>query len=891
MSVEKPRIPLNDCACCDGQTATTPARIQNRHGLTSVAYRVGDYHSFKDSMLARLSSSDLPALQRLTTRDQDDYSIALIDAWAGVSDVLCFYQEYFANEGLLKTAKERLSILEHARLIGYQLNAGVAASTYLAFTMDEPLTGADNPVLETTIELGSQVQSTPGPGETAQLFETLSDITARVDWNAMRPRMTQPQIVNSSMQSVLLDGITTFVKPGDELLLVDQSNSKFVKNVAAVIVDEDAKTTQLTISGDGFSPDSYSVTPQKPIGTFDYFDGRTVVDTIVIEIFLSLSWAVEDIVAIADTKHWDLDEIAQRINTNSYVAESVGNGKGVYGFHKRANLFGFNAAKKVTYETDYPYHPEDISKWGEWAEKEDSDTLYLDNEYSEITPDSYCILRNNGDLIFQIESVNTVTRSEYGISSKSSKLGLASGDEWFTGSQNPMKDVIRKAVLLAQSEALPLIQVPIDEVISGDRILLDRADFYLRNQQYVSVSGERTDQQGVTCSEVLQIKEVRLERGFTQLIFTTDLKYEYVRSTVAINANIAPASHGESVSEVLGSGDASIPSQSFMLTQTPVTYTSAAVPSGSLSSLEVRVNDVLWHEVDTFLERQAEEKIYTTKLDDNGITHIYFGDGVEGARLPSGTNNIIAYFRKGIGLGGLVKEKQLNLLLTRPLGVKDVLNPTASEGADDPEALADARENAPLGLLTLDRAVSLSDYEDYSRAFAGISKARAVAVSNKGVQSIYISIAGPDGAILDTVGDTYNNLLSALKNSGDPYTNFSLLSYRPAYFKFDAGLYVHSDYQSDLVLEAARQAMREAFSFDARAFNQPVHLSQVIQTLQQVEGVIAVDVNHLYRSDSSPVSPPPRSIMPTVSSSDSEILGAELITLDPAPLDQLRVKA
>lgn len=891
MSTAKPRIPLNDCGCCDGQTSTTPARIDNRHGLTSVAYRIGDYHSFKDSMLARLSSSDLPAMQRLTTRDQDDYSIALIDAWAGVSDVLCFYQEYFANEGLLNTAKERLSILEHARLIGYQLNAGVAASSYLAFTMDEPLAGTNNPVLETTIELGSQVQSTPGPNETAQLFETLADIKARVNWNALRPRMAQPQKINSSMQSVLLDGITTFVKPGDELLLVDQENSRYVKNVTAVIVDEEAKTTKLTVSGDDFSPDTYSVTPQSPIGTFAYFDYSTEVDDNVIEIFLSLSWAVEDIVAIADSKHWDLDEITQRINTHSYLTENVSNGKGVFGFHKRANLFGFNAIKKVTYEKDYPFHPEDIADWDEWAANEDSDTLYLNNEYSEITPSSYCILRNNGDKKFQIESVSTVTRSEYGISSKSSKLGLAAGDTWFSDSEDAMEGVIRKAVLLVHSEALPLTQVPISENISGDRILLDRADFYLRNQQYVSVSGERSDQQGIIFSEVLHVKEVRLERGFTQLIFTTDLKYKYVRSTVMVNANVALASHGESVSEILGSGDSSIASQKFALKQIPVTYISAAVPRGAVSSLEVRVNDVLWHEVETFLERSSDEKIYTTKLDDDGVTHIYFGDGLAGSRLPSGTNNIIAYYRKGIGLGGLVKAKQLNLLLTRPLGVKDVLNPTASAGADNPEALADARENAPLGLLTLDRAVSLSDYEDYSRAFAGISKARAVTVSKKGVQSIYISIAGPDGAILDSVGDTYNNLLSALKNSGDPYTNFSLLSYRPAYFKFDAGLYVNSDYQSDLVLEAARKAMRDAFSFDARAFNQPVHLSEVIHTLQRVDGVIAVDVNHLYRSDSSPVSPPPRSIMPSVSSSGGEILGAELITLDPAPLDQLRVKA
>ena len=130
-----------------------------------------------------------------------------------------------------------------------------------------------------------------------------------------------------------------------------------------------------------------------------------------------------------------------------------------------------------------------------------------------------------------------------------------------------------------------------------------------------------------------------------------------------------------------------------------------------------------------------------------------------------------------------------------------------------------------------------------------------------------------------------------MKNSGDPYTQFSLLSYRPAYFKLDAELYIHADHIADSVIEAARLALREKFSFDARAFNQAVHLSAVISTLQKVEGVIAVDVNHLYRSDAGPVDPPPRVLMPRISTPGDQIAGAELLTLDPAPLDRVRVKS
>ena len=48
-------------------------------------------------------------------------------ACACVADVLGFYQERIANEGYLRTATERRSVLELARTIGYELKPGVAA--------------------------------------------------------------------------------------------------------------------------------------------------------------------------------------------------------------------------------------------------------------------------------------------------------------------------------------------------------------------------------------------------------------------------------------------------------------------------------------------------------------------------------------------------------------------------------------------------------------------------------------------------------------------------------------------------------------------------------------------------------------------------------------------
>jgi hypothetical protein len=108
--------PLNDCGCCTGTGAETPVVIDNRPGLAAISYRIGSHARFKQSMLAALSRAEFPALKNLRSRADDDFAIALLDAAATLADVLTFYQERVANESFLRTATERRSILELARL-------------------------------------------------------------------------------------------------------------------------------------------------------------------------------------------------------------------------------------------------------------------------------------------------------------------------------------------------------------------------------------------------------------------------------------------------------------------------------------------------------------------------------------------------------------------------------------------------------------------------------------------------------------------------------------------------------------------------------------------------------------------------------------------------------
>ncbi|HSW27205.1 MAG TPA: hypothetical protein VLJ62_30900, partial [Burkholderiaceae bacterium] len=198
----------------------TPRSTENRPGLSALHYRIGSHGSFLQTMKAQLSAHLIDgvatrALSGLRVRDGGDPAIALLDAWASVGDVLTFYQERIANEGYLRTATEMRSLFELSRLVGYAPRPGVAASAYLAYTIDA------NTRQEIVITKGSRAQTVPGQDEVPQSFETSEDLKARAAWNHLGLRKTEPQqwATIKEEQRLILAGTQTRLKAGDPLLI------------------------------------------------------------------------------------------------------------------------------------------------------------------------------------------------------------------------------------------------------------------------------------------------------------------------------------------------------------------------------------------------------------------------------------------------------------------------------------------------------------------------------------------------------------------------------------------------------------------------------------------------------------------------------------------------
>jgi hypothetical protein len=904
---------LDACGCCEGVAAVTPVEIYNRPGLAAIAYRAGIHPQLKQTLVARLSSIERPALARLTTRDEDDFSIALLDAWATVADVLTFYQERIANESYLRTATERMSLLELARLIGYELRPGVAASTYLAFTIEDTPgafgqgfgTGTTAPNAPPkapppiTLARGIKVQSVPGPEEKAQTFETVEEIQARAEWNALKPRIKQKQLLEGDInRPVYLQGTATNLKAGDTVLVLAQGNKQLPLVVLSVLTDDDAQTTRLEFvtSVSALPP---LVRPAKPQGSVNDFSTKTGLSQTVVNQLIAKNWKTEDLEALAAIQGWQLEDVASNINrvTSLQATDAT---KGVFALRQRASIFGHSAPRWDTlpnvmrftqsfYDEAFQVRtstPAFIDNYENLTLQKDATDraktpgeIHLDSSYPAIVKGSWLLLKAPGSDadVFSVTGNTEVTRSDFAISAKVSRVTLNPGT--FNS-----KYTIRTTTVFGQSEQLPLADFPVTDEVKNDSLTLDGVYFGLRAGQKIILTGERTDLRGIYASETMKLKDVLIEAGFTVLVFDGFLANSYVRSTVSVNANVAQATHGETAFEILGGGDASQSFQRFTLKQPPLTYVSSSAPSGRASTLEVRVNDILWTEVGSFYGHGPQERIYITRTGDDGKTAVEFGDGQTGARLPTGQENVSAVYRHGTGLEGLVRQDQLTQLMSRPLGLKGVTNPLAPLGAADAEARDDARTNAPLTILTLDRVVSLRDYEDFARAFAGIGKALATWTWNGERRGVFLTIAGPGGASIPKIGDPYDKLLAAVLASGDPTVPLSIEPYTPRLFRLKAKVKVLPEYLPEKVLPVIEQKLRERFSFDARSFGQTVALSEVVAVMQNVEGVVAVDVDKLYRAD-KPETLNARLEAALPQAGGEPLVAAELLTLDPRPLN------
>ena len=211
----------------------------------------------------------------------------------------------------------------------------------------------------------------------------------------------------------------------------------------------------------------------------------------------------------------------------------------------------------------------------------------------------------------------------------------------------------------------------------------------------------------------------------TTLTLAGDLAGSYPRDRVTVYGNVAAATHGETAVQILGDGDATRAFPAYPVNANPLTYVQSTDPSGATSTLAVTVNEVTWREVSTLYPAGPRDRVFVTRDTPAGGVEVGFGDGTRGARLPTGTANVRATYRRGLGTAGNVATGALAQVIDPPLGVTGVTNPVPALGGADPEPADDARAGIPMAVRTLRPGGVAVGLRRLRAHFAGIARARA----------------------------------------------------------------------------------------------------------------------------------------------------------------------
>ncbi|QWP78977.1 putative baseplate assembly protein [Lysobacter sp. K5869] len=510
-----------------------------------------------------------------------------------------------------------------------------------------------------------------------------------------------------------------------------------------------------------------------------------------------------------------------------------------------------------------------VQTWGDWlyAEDENDSNAFLGKSLPLLAKGDLVLVTRPGDTdlpdyrILTVDAARTGPRNAYGISGESTELefgvdGTATIWRTVEAGKEGRDEIheLRRTWLHPQRKRLLPVPEPILDDVSGATLELGPLHQQLQSGRWVVVEGERSDIEGVRgvrASELMMV--AGLEHGYdpylpgdrphTTLHLATALANAYYRDGLRIHANVVPASHGETRREVLGSSDARQPMQRFSLRQPPLTFRPAPTAAGAASTLKVLVDGVEWQEAANLSALTPDARAFVTLTGDDGVTQVIFGDGEHGLRPPSGFENLRAEYRNGIGGAGNVRAGQISLLISRPLGIKDVVNPLRASGGADRETLELIRENAPRSLMALDRLVSLSDYADFTRMFAGIAKADAVRLGDGTRELVHITVAGVDDMPIDEESDLYRNLLAALRELGDPALTVQVAMRERLALVLQAKLRLLPGYRWEPVSAAVRERLLDRFGFHARAIAQPALLCELVAAIQSVRGIDWVDVD------------------------------------------------
>ena len=763
-------------ACCPCDALDHPGKPEIAAGLPSLPRQLA---GFADYRLAMLRDTPLHlALSGWRAREGDDLGIMLLEMWAYVLDVLGFYDERIANETYLRTGALRPSLRRLVELIGYQPRPALAASVVLAAIAD------GNRLVKLPPRTG--FRSDAFDGNPPELFETEFVQTIHPLKNEWALAPVREKVASGEL---LLEPATAALDR-DQLVLLRSAGKEIRLHVGRVTSIESIEA----LDGARYR----RLTLDRPSD----LTGATALDAVEV---------------LTPTRVASVNRLG-----------SLSSG----------TLVAFGAPRALSART-LAVLPDLLAI----RQK----TLVLDAVYSELAEQDAIIVARGRELRgATITSVDTVdvtvnpgTRDIPPVTIPATRIAISPQlpPEW---TSDPRRLVMHFGLTRA------------GKLTSVAKTRLDKSDFAgpgLSIEGPVEPLLDRVGKSselllfdaqgnGVLVNGGIEVNgrgegQVRLSSGTAP--FQPPL-----RTPVTVFGNLVRARRGESVlNEGLGSGDASQSFQSFTLGKAPLTYINdPAAPSGRRSTLEVRVNAIRWTQRPGFFGAQPEDEIFIVRQNDDGESVVTFGDGVTGARLPTGVDNVTATYRFGAGAAkppaGAIGQ------LAKPVeGLRRVVNPVAAGGGADADEPKDIRANAPNSALILGRAVSVPDFEALAREFGGVINAHVEWAWDESSQNAVVMVW-----FISSGGDIARQLRAFLIGHADPDTPLIAVEAKPRPSRLVIDLGIDPRFNGEAVESQVRQTLIDPeagiLALENISIGRPLFRSRVFDVVLSVEGTRSV---------------------------------------------------
>lgn len=790
------------------QVPAFPVVITNPPGLPAIRYRVGDFAAFREALLLNLPGE--VALQGWRPTADGDLTLQLLEWWAYIADILTFYNERIANFSYLGTAilpgatpsattatasgaglPDTTALI--AEVTGYQSQPGLAASGQVAL-----LVNSKTPI---ALPAGFAVQSKPGPGQQSQIFEAVPttnqylptdaggavpvDLSCQTFFTTGGVSLASNANAAPGHRGPLLKGTVTSLKPGDvvAVALIDNPTSsanRAATTVASLAPEIDPRgRTNTRLNFNGFTPPATST------------------DVTLYEVMRSIQSALP---------------YAFYGATAVNVIAPSSDASAPMGLHLASLVRDIGVGDLVVLESDNSGTVNHVAA----SVKSYQETVWYANAPDQqapyvppTPPGTIPITIPHSFLTFDVDITSlagTMVRLWYGFHPVSTVL------------DDIASTPLPAAADLTHYIIQPAGRLPVG-IPPGAPVLIEGADGL---GAIATLAAPLADATAIQLTSAAPLPALALP---LRLLF-----------------NVVDVTAGKTVTnEVLGNGDATLAGQSFTLQKSPLTYLKGADPSSPISTLQLLVDNVAWTEVASFFNQAGDARVFITRRDKSQVTTVITGDGVNGARLPTGTGNITARYRYGSGPGDPAKggpaPATLVTIVTPVPGLGSVRNPVAMTGGAAASTPTQIQATAPQSALALGLAVSPGDYAALAAQAPLVTRSRAASMWNPTWQRNAVTVYVDGGT------DAVTAVSASLAPATDPNNPVSVVLAQPVVLQISIIVAYASGGDAAAVQAGVTAALADPvaglFSPSRAPIGQALYDSQVYAACLRVPGVVA----------------------------------------------------